>query len=185
MTVGIVQSNFRGWTGGAESSGSYAKELHATSHNVPYIHMGLRDGMESWDREFWWWTPWDILFHGVPWRLRMGWTGWMRSFGEEICVDSINKAKKQADLKSTIRWNRLLREATLWYEWWSLDLVWRSSELFGRPLTLGAWGRLPLPLVGRTEDSRNRGLRSGTQYDNAWCPIYPLGIEEWDGNVQK
>ena len=158
-------------------------------HGVPW---GLRDGMERWDREFWWGTPWDIPCSVVSLRnWGMEWAGGTRSFAEEICVDSINEAKKQADMKSTIQWNEPLREAIDWDmndEPNSLDLVWRSSALFGGPPYTGGLGQtalLPPPPVSSTEDNWNRGLCSGTQYDVHWCPIYPLEIEEWDGKVQK
>ena len=75
----------------------------------------------------------------------MGWTGWMRSFGEEICVDSINQAKKQADLKSTIQWNKLLREATLWYEWWNRftrSCLKEFRTVWAPPYT-GSLGQIP------------------------------------------
>ena len=29
-------------------------EFHATSHDVPYISLGLRDGMNRWDSELHW-----------------------------------------------------------------------------------------------------------------------------------
>ena len=162
-----------------------------TSWDIPWCHMvslrnwgmGSRGGTESYGEGH----------HGTcsvvslgNWG--MGWTGWTRSFAEEICVNLINESKKQADLKSTIQRNKPLREATLQYEWWNRftrSCLKEFSTVLVSPYT-GSLETPPVtPPVGNTEDIWNRGLCPGKQYDIPWCLIYPLGIEKWDGKVQK
>ena len=56
------------------------------------------------------------------------------------CVSSINEAKKQADLKSTIQWNEALREARLGCEW-RTRFTWSYLNEFST-----VWGPLTLLL---------------------------------------
>ena len=63
------------------------------------------------------------------------WTMQFISFVKVVSVAYINKAKKQAELKSTIQWNEPLSEARLEYEWWtrltSCYFRGTASALFG------------------------------------------------------
>ena len=61
-----------------------------------------------------------------------------------ICASSIKrKAKEQDDFSRKYRKTNPLKESRLECDWWT-DLNWTSPALFGGPLTLGAWSKLPL-----------------------------------------
>ena len=54
------------------------------------------------------------------------------------CTGQLCKAKKQADLKSTIQWNKPLKEARIGYEWWTRSyVVERAQHCLGPP---SHWG---------------------------------------------
>ena len=61
------------------------------------------------------------------------WTMQFISFVKVVSAAYINKAKKQAELKSTIQRSKPLREARLEYEWWTTSCYFRgtTSALFG------------------------------------------------------
>ena len=52
------------------------------------------------------------------------------------------EAKKQANLKSTIQWNKLLEKLNSDVND-EPDFIWTSPALFGSPLTLEAWACCP------------------------------------------
>ena len=68
------------------------------------------------------------------------------------CTGRLCKAKKQADLKSTIQWNKPLKEARMGYEWWTRSYVVERArdKLPLLPLPVSATGGYsPCTLLGR------------------------------------
>ena len=87
-----------------------------------------------------------------------------------------HKAKKQADLKSTIQQNKLFREAGLGCEWWT----WSYLNKFGGPLHCRPRGNYPCfpPSVGGNHKVKSTWVLLCLAIEKLWeghfCCIDPL-----------